>query len=123
MFREDLFAFLFLYILSQGASLAGIAKVLDTATELAGKLGTQNCGQVSLYYYANFRIEKHYTSFFCNQFMMYKHIFSVAIPRDYDVIFGIISKTNIARFGKENSRKYFISVPISLGYAQVYWGK
>jgi hypothetical protein len=45
---------------------------------------------------------------------------SVAIPRDYDVIFGIISKTNIARFGKEKSRKYFISVPISLGYAPIY---
>ena len=28
--------------------MAGLAKVLDTATELAGKLGTQNCGQVSL---------------------------------------------------------------------------
>jgi hypothetical protein len=48
---------------------------------------------------------------------------SVAIPRDIDVIFGIISKTNIARFGKENSRKYFISVPISLGNAPVYGGK
>jgi hypothetical protein len=43
----------------------------------------------------------------------------VAIPRDIDVIFGIISKTNVARFGKENSRKYFISVPISLGNAPV----
>jgi hypothetical protein len=48
---------------------------------------------------------------------------SVAIPRDIDVIFGIISKTNVARFGKENSRKYFISVPISLGYAPVYGEK
>jgi hypothetical protein len=48
---------------------------------------------------------------------------SVAIPRDYDVIFGIISKTKIARFGKEISRKYFISVPISLGYEPVYGEK
>jgi hypothetical protein len=45
---------------------------------------------------------------------------SVAIPRDIDVIFGIISKTNVARFGKENSHKYFISVPIFWGYAPVY---
>ncbi|XP_060558983.1 uncharacterized protein LOC132719241 [Ruditapes philippinarum] len=29
-----------------GASLAGLNKVLDTATELAGKLGTQNCSQI-----------------------------------------------------------------------------
>jgi hypothetical protein len=50
-------------------------------------------------------------------------ICSVAIPRDIDVIFGIISKKNIARFGKENSRKYFISIPISLGYAPVYGEK
>jgi hypothetical protein len=49
--------------------------------------------------------------------------YSVAIPRDYDVIFGIISKTNFPRFRKENSRKYFISVPISLGYAPVYGEK
>jgi hypothetical protein len=48
---------------------------------------------------------------------------SVAIPRDIDVIFGIISKTKVARFGKENSRKYFISVSISLGYAPVYGEK
>jgi hypothetical protein len=52
------------------------------------------------------------------------HIYiSVAIPRDIDVIFGIISKTNIARFGQENSHKYFIPVPISLGYAPVYGEK
>jgi hypothetical protein len=47
---------------------------------------------------------------------------SVAIPHDLNVIFGIISKTNIARFEKENSRKYFISAPISLGYAP-FFGK
>jgi hypothetical protein len=45
---------------------------------------------------------------------------SIAIPRDMDVIFGIISKTNIARFEKENSRKYFISALISLGYAPFF---
>jgi hypothetical protein len=33
-----------------------------------------------------------------------------------------MSKTNIARFEKENSRKYFISAPISLGCAP-FFGK
>jgi hypothetical protein len=47
----------------------------------------------------------------------------VAIPRDRDVIFGIISKRKTARFKQENSRKYFISAPISMGNAPVYGKK
>jgi hypothetical protein len=50
-------------------------------------------------------------------------ITSVAIPRDRDVIFGIISKRKTARFKQENSRKYFISAPISMGNAPVYGKK
>jgi hypothetical protein len=45
---------------------------------------------------------------------------SVAIPRDRDVIFGIISKRKPARFKGENCLKYFISAPISMEYAPVY---
>ena len=48
---------------------------------------------------------------------------SVAIPHDRDVIFGYSSKTIIAQFKRENSRKYFISAPIFLRYTRVYGGK
>jgi hypothetical protein len=41
------------------------------------------------------------------------------MPCDHDVIYGIISKTNITRFENENNRDYFISLPISFGYAPV----